>query len=97
MIPTSRPTSSLTARIRRTFSACSSGVPWAKLSRKTSTPASKSSRSTSGELLAGPTVATILVRRAFSNGVPPGATRLVPEEGIRSVPRPGWGWARVAP
>ena len=28
--------------IRRTVSACSSGVPWAKLSRKTSTPASKS-------------------------------------------------------
>ena len=47
--PDLRPISSLIARIRRTFSACSSGVPWEKLSRKTSTPASISSRSTSGD------------------------------------------------
>ena len=87
-IPTSRPTSSLTWRIRLTFSACSSGVPCAKLSRKTSTPASNSSRRTSSELLAGPTVATILVRRAICR-----------DEGISSAPTgecEGRRWARPA-
>jgi hypothetical protein len=40
MIPTSLPSSAPAARILSTFSACCSGVAWAKLSRKTSTPAS---------------------------------------------------------
>src|SRR4029079_7210621 len=40
-----------------------SWVPWLKLSRNTSTPASNSARSRSGLLLAGPRVATILALR----------------------------------
>ena len=41
--------------------------------------------------LAGPMVATILVRRALSEGAPPGATRLCSEEAIRTAPRAGSG------
>ena len=42
---------------------CSSWLPWLKLSRKTSTPASNSARIRSGLALAGPSVATILALR----------------------------------
>ena len=44
-------------------SAWSSWVPWLKLRRNTSAPAWKSRASTSGVEVAGPSVATILVRR----------------------------------
>ncbi|MNY40412.1 hypothetical protein D3C86_1751550 [compost metagenome] len=42
---------------------CSSGVPWEKFRRATFIPARISCSSTCGELLEGPRVATILVRR----------------------------------
>jgi hypothetical protein len=42
---------------------CSSGVPWEKFKRATSNPAKISASITSGELLAGPSVATIFVLR----------------------------------
>lgn len=43
--------------------ACASCVPWEKLSRKTSTPASMRSRIASSLLVAGPMVATMFVAR----------------------------------
>ena len=49
-----------------TFSArawCSSGLPWEKLRRTTSTPALISESSASSDSVAGPSVATILVLR----------------------------------
>ena len=47
----------------RAVSACSSRVPWEKLSRATSMPASTIRTSISGSREAGPMVATIFVRR----------------------------------
>ena len=55
-------------RIKRMLRWWSSSVPWEKLSRKVVAPASMSWRSTCGSEVAGPMVATILVRRrAFGN------------------------------
>src|SRR5690349_14201071 len=51
------------ARMRASTSPWFSWVPWLKFNRNTSTPASSSWRNLSGSELAGPTVATILVRR----------------------------------
>ena len=62
-IATSRPARSAAARIRPAVSACWSGVPWAKLRRATSIPASTIAVSTSTSWEAGPMVATILVER----------------------------------
>ena len=61
--PTSRPAACDASRAIATFSACSSRLPWEKLSRKTSAPARISSAIVSTERVAGPIVATILVRR----------------------------------
>src|SRR4051812_12241083 len=47
---------------------CSSCVPWEKLRRKTSAPASMSCRSTSGVRDAGPMVTTIFVRLVVDMG-----------------------------
>src|SRR5450756_2971662 len=44
----------------------SSSVPWEKLIRKTSTPCSASAWIISSEFVAGPSVATILVRLTFT-------------------------------
>ena len=51
--------------VRRIFSRVpwSCWVPWLKLSRKTSTPASNKARIWSGVEVPGPSVATILVER----------------------------------
>lgn len=55
-------------RIKRMLRRWSSSVPWEKLSRKVVAPASMRFRSTCGLDVAGPMVATILVRRrAFGN------------------------------
>ena len=62
-IATSRPTSSAAPRIASIVSAWRSGSAWEKLSRSTSAPAAISSASLRGSQVAGPTVATILVRR----------------------------------
>ena len=64
-IATSRPTVCEAARIAAIVSACFSGPAWEKLRRKTSVPASIICSSTPGDQLAGPTVATILVRRGM--------------------------------
>ena len=61
--PTSRPASCEASRAIATLAACSSRVPCEKLSRKTSAPARISSAIRSTERVAGPIVATILVRR----------------------------------
>jgi len=68
------------ARTRANVAACDSCVPWEKLRRKTSTPASMSRPSTSGARDAGPIVATILVRlmvgiRSGTITTPPGLDR----------------------
>ena len=60
MIPTGRP--SARRRISSTVAPCSACVPWEKLRRKTSAPASMSARSMGSLRLAGPTVATTRVR-----------------------------------
>ncbi len=59
-----RPTAACTARTRRALSSCSSCVPWEKLSRTPSMPASTSAASVSSSFDAGPMVATIFVRRS---------------------------------
>src|SRR6478672_9274252 len=53
-----------------------SWLPWLKLSRKTSTPASNSARSRSRLALAGPTVATILTLRRRRPAGPAAPLRL---------------------
>ena len=62
-IPTSLPLRSAASRAMVTFSAWSARVPWEKLKRKTSAPASISSSMPSTLRVAGPIVVTILVRR----------------------------------
>ncbi len=49
-IATCRPTRLAAARTRSAFSACSSRLPWEKLNRATSIPASISRTSVSGSL-----------------------------------------------
>src|ERR1044071_2487644 len=68
-MPIGRPTSASTARISSNRARCSSGVPWLKFSRNTSTPASNSARSRSPPELAGPIVATILALRIRRSGL----------------------------
>ena len=51
-----------TSRIQRTRSAWLSCVPWLKLRRNRSAPASNRARTAAGVSLAGPSVVTILVR-----------------------------------
>jgi hypothetical protein len=63
MVPIGRPRSASTSRTIRKRSACSGCVPWLKLKRKTSAPASASARMRSLDELAGPSVATILTLR----------------------------------
>ena len=63
MIATSLPTFFATSRTSVARSMWSCAVPCEKLSRTTSTPARIIRSSTSGELDAGPRVATILVAR----------------------------------
>ncbi len=62
-MPTHLPMSSPAARIRSMFSAWVSRSAWEKLSRKTSAPAEIIRSRIFGARDAGPTVATILVRR----------------------------------
>src|ERR1700722_12894238 len=62
-MPIGRPVSASTRRIAVNSLRWSSWVPWLKLQRKTSTPASNSARKRSGLELAGPSVATILALR----------------------------------
>jgi len=62
MTVTGWPHSASPSRMARIAAACSSWVPWEKLSRATSMPASISLRSMSGSRLAGPIVHTIRVR-----------------------------------
>ena len=61
--PTGRPTRRATSRTVASRSRCSSTVPWLRLSRTTSTPARTIASSRAGSSLAGPSVATIFVRR----------------------------------
>ena len=61
-----RPSSS-SARMVAMRAAWSSCAPWLKFSRNTSAPPRNSRPSISGVLLAGPIVATILVRRRRRN------------------------------
>src|SRR5690606_14458968 len=61
-MPTDAPTLAAASRMLATVSRCISCVPCEKLIRTTFTPAFKSCSSTSAELLAGPSVATIFVR-----------------------------------
>ena len=56
--------SASTSRTRRARSAWSSCVPCERLSRTASMPAARAARSVSGESDAGPSVATIFVRRS---------------------------------
>src|SRR5690606_2687517 len=60
---TKRPWRAAMSRTNWARARCSSGVPWEKFRRATSSPARIIFSSTTGELLAGPRVATILVRR----------------------------------
>ena len=62
-IATERPARLAASRTRWAVSACSSALPWEKLSRATSIPASTIWTRTSGSREAGPMVATIFVRR----------------------------------
>lgn len=62
MIPIYRPTSDAVLRTLSIRSACDSAEPWEKLTRTTSTPASMRLTSVSTSSVAGPSVATILVR-----------------------------------
>ena len=55
------------ARTTRMTASCSARVPWEKLRRITSTPASISWRITATELLAGPNVHTIFVFRFMTD------------------------------
>src|SRR4051794_17304171 len=65
-IATGRPARPAASRTRWAISACCSAVPWLKLRRATSMPASTMRTRTSRSLDAGPIVATILVRRSMS-------------------------------
>jgi hypothetical protein len=65
MIATSRPNDRAESRTMRARSSWSAAVPCEKFSRTTSTPAASIRVSTSTELLAGPSVATILVERCI--------------------------------
>src|SRR5712671_3653976 len=67
-MPIGRPVSASTWRISANRARCSSCVPWLKLRRKTSTPASNSARRRSPPALAGPIVATILALRSRRSG-----------------------------
>src|SRR5438094_47495 len=69
-----RPIVSWTSRMRRARSACSSRVPWERLSRAASIPDSTSARTPSAVPVAGPIVATILVLRG-------GCVTIVPTSG----------------
>src|SRR5687768_4107939 len=60
-IATGRARRPAASRIASNTSRCDSCVPWEKFSRNTSTPAARSASRTSGAVLAGPMVATILV------------------------------------
>src|SRR5690606_4022561 len=60
---TKRPWRAAISRTSCARARCSSGAPWEKFRRATSSPARIIFSSTSGELLAGPSVATIFVRR----------------------------------
>ena len=60
---TGRPARFAASRTRCAVSACSSALPWEKLRRATSIPASTIRTRTSGSRDAGPMVATIFVRR----------------------------------
>src|SRR5687768_42650 len=60
------PVTSDASRVHSTICACSSCVPCAKLMRTTSTPSSASAWILSRDRVAGPTVATILVRTGGS-------------------------------
>ncbi len=55
--------------------------PWEKFRRKTSAPAAMSSRSRATDALAGPTVATIFVRRRLSSSTPGASSRIAIEPG----------------
>ena len=61
-----RPAAACASRTRRARSACVSGVPCEKLRRAPSIPASTRAASISGVEVAGPIVATILVRRGMT-------------------------------
>src|SRR5262245_2795470 len=61
MIATRRPVAFAAERMRLIRSACSSKLPWEKLSRATLRPERMRRSSMSGESEAGPIVATILV------------------------------------
>src|SRR3989442_7690729 len=65
MMATSRPSDRAASRTRRARSSWSAAAPCEKLSRRTSTPAASMRFSTSCVLLAGPSVATILVARCI--------------------------------
>src|SRR5438067_8999821 len=68
-MPIGRPTSLSTWRISSKRARCSSWLPWLKLSRNTSTPASNNARNRSPPELAGPIVATILALRNRRSGL----------------------------
>src|SRR5256885_12687337 len=65
MTATSRPSDRAASRTRRARCSWSPAAPCEKLSRTTSTPAASMRFSTSCVLLAGPSVATILVARCI--------------------------------
>src|SRR5689334_9252757 len=75
-MPTARPEAAAASRTRRYTFSWSSWLPWLKLSRATSMPASTRPRIRSGEEVAGPSVQTIFARRVTR-------TRLVPS--VRAV------------
>src|SRR6266849_4366499 len=62
-MPIGRPVSASTWRISAKLARCRSCVPWLKLRRNTSTPASNRARMRSPPALAGPKVATIFALR----------------------------------
>jgi hypothetical protein len=64
---------------------CPLTVPWEKLSRKTSVPASTNLRSISTDSVAGPTVQMIFVRRMLGNPIDLGRPWL----GLDISPHPG--------
>src|SRR5262245_1479524 len=71
---TARPRRSAISRAAFMTARCSSGAPWEKFSRTTSTPASIRASRVRGSRDAGPMVATILVRRMDQSiAGPPGA------------------------
>lgn len=65
---TLRRSAAAASRRRATRRTCSSVVPCEKLMRATSTPASSTARRTAGGSVAGPSVATMRVRRGIEEG-----------------------------